>query len=166
MEKSGLYSRQGILSRKTTKTVDKNHTFQDLQEKKAVVKDQVKKQKIGAYNNYMRVNHFNTREEKKEQQIRLKAEADLQMQVKQQIRAEEKRKAQAEDRKMLSHLRMMQERDAHSHMERRARMMKVSQENKKAAIFKENITKHAKEEDNALARREEANHEHNFIHRY
>lgn len=166
MEKSGLYSRQGILSRKNTKTVDKNHTYQDLQERKAAVKEQVKKQKIGAYNNYMRVNHFNTREERKEQQKRLKAEADLQLQIKQQIRAEEKRKAQAEDRQMLSHLRMLQERDAQNQMARKTRMMKVSQENKKAAIFKENISKHAKEEDNAVARREEANHEHGHIHRY
>lgn len=166
MEKSGLYGRQGILNRKNTKTVDKNHTFGSVQDTKARVKDETKKRKLDTYHNYMRVNHFNTREERKEQQKKLKAEADFQLQVKSQIKADERRKAQAEDRQMLGHLRMLQERDAKNQMERKARMVKVSQENKKTATFKDNISKHIKEEDNALARREEANHEHGFRIRY
>ena len=39
MEKSGMYARQGILMRKQHRTVDKNATFNNYEEAKAVQKE-------------------------------------------------------------------------------------------------------------------------------
>ena len=46
MEKIGLYSRQGILTRKERRIVDKNHTFKPVQEFKEKTTDAFVKDRI------------------------------------------------------------------------------------------------------------------------
>ena len=162
MEKSGLYNRQGILMRKNCRTVDKNHTLQTVEETKAKARDTRKKNTIGSYHNYLRVNHFGTKDEKKMQQAKLKQEADLQFRLREQQRTEERRKNQAEDRHMLNHLKRELERDAESQRQKRQALQKISQENKQAAMFKKNITKLNAQEDQAVARKAAMNHDLGF----
>ena len=60
MEKSSMYNREGILMRKNKKAVDKNMSAQNYEESKNKLRMDTKKQNIGKYHNYLRVQHFGT----------------------------------------------------------------------------------------------------------
>ena len=159
MEKSGLYNRQSILSRTNTRTVDKNNTFNKVEHTENKFKSAQKIHKLGTYHNYLRVNHFGTREEVKQQQGKLRQEADLQLRIKAQVKADERRTNQMEDRSMMTHLKREIEKDAGVQKTKRENLMKISQENKQTAMFKSNISKRSHEADNITNKRAIENHE-------
>ena len=159
MEKSGMYNRQSILMRKNTRTVDKNHTMLPIEERKMKVISDFKKNKIDIYHNYLRVEHFGTRDEKNYQKTSLKKEADLQLQIKQQIKAEEKLKNQLEDRQMLKHLKQQLQRDAESKMIKKQNLTKISTENKHTATFQKNVKQMGVLEDKVHERHAVQNHD-------
>ena len=162
MEKSGLYSRQGILQRKPKSILDKNHTHQQVEETKHKAKDNLKKEKLGKYHNYLRVNHFGTHEERNLQKQKFKQEADLQLRIREQQKAEEKRKVAVEDKQMLNHLKRQLERDAIAKQQKKETLMKIAQENKQSALFKKNTAQLVEHEDKFHAHKDAQNHDLGF----
>ena len=154
-----MYNRQNILMRKPKQVRDKNHTFQQVEETKAKVTSDFKKQKKDTYHNYLRTEHFGTRDEKLAQQKMLKREADLQLNIRQQVRAEEKAKTQKEDRQMLFHLKHELQREAKANQQKKENLKKISNENKHTAVFQKNVKRYDTLDDKVHEKRAVENHD-------
>ena len=92
----------------------------------------------------------------------LRQEADLQLRIRQQQKADQIKQNQMEDRKMLKHLKHEIERDNLHNQQKKENLKKISQENKHSSLFKKNLTQHSAQEDQAVARKAALDHDHGF----
>ena len=159
MEKSGLYNRQGILTRKPKRVVDKNYTFQNYEESKAKQVAEFKKSKKDTYHDFLKVHNFGVKDEKINKQKLFKQEADLQLKLRQELKAEQDRKNKMEDRQMLTHLQQQLKREAKHNMAKKKNLQKVSVENKNTSVFHKNVTKLNNIEDNMVDKTKALSHQ-------
>mmetsp|Transcript_3414 Transcript_3414/g.4207 ORF Transcript_3414/g.4207 Transcript_3414/m.4207 type:complete len:154 (-) Transcript_3414:50-511(-) len=149
MEKLGLYNRQGILLRKDKRIVNKNHTYQPVQEVSEKFATEFKKDRITSKktNGFKKVCH---------------TDVELQLKMKDRVKQEEKKKTQMEDREMLMHLKRQLERDAFANAQKKQQLAKIAQENKKTAVFKTNVNLLTRTEDTAVDNKAALKHDYGY----
>ena len=138
MQKSGLYSREGILMRGQKRTVDKNHTYQQKEWSDQKSKDSHKHLLRQNYHNFRRVSHFGTREERKQLQTEVAQDMFHQLTLKQQKAEAQAARERALDEKNARLLARELEKDRAREVERRKNLTKIAWENKTEAYFKKN----------------------------